>query len=106
MTTHQPPQPAPPLSPLPSSLSPRTFLRATLPAAARAACHKGDATPGTAAQPAAKKLSGDALFKISLAEWSLHRALRGGLMDHLDFPTVAKEDYGIDAVEYVNTFFK
>lgn len=46
------------------------------------------------------------LFKISLAQWSLHKALQGGKLDHLDFPKVTKEDYGIDAVEYVNAFFK
>jgi L-ribulose-5-phosphate 3-epimerase len=45
-------------------------------------------------------------FKISLAEWSLHRALRGGKMDHLDFPKTAREDYGLDAIELVNQFFK
>ncbi|MDF1797982.1 MAG: sugar phosphate isomerase/epimerase [Planctomycetota bacterium] len=46
------------------------------------------------------------LFDISLAEWSLHRALYGGELDHLDFAKVAREDYGIGAVEYVNSFFK
>lgn len=45
-------------------------------------------------------------FDISLAEWSLHRALFGGQMTNLDFPLVAKKDYGITAVEYVNQFFK
>jgi L-ribulose-5-phosphate 3-epimerase len=45
-------------------------------------------------------------FKISLAEWSLHRALFGKQLDHLDFAKTAKNDYGIDAVEYVNQFFK
>lgn len=44
--------------------------------------------------------------KISLAEWSLHRALQGGKLDHLDFPKVAFEDYGITHVEYVNVFFR
>ncbi|HBL41816.1 MAG TPA: xylose isomerase, partial [Planctomycetaceae bacterium] len=46
------------------------------------------------------------LFKISLAQWSLHRALRGGKLDNLDFAKVTKEEFGIDAVEYVNQFFK
>jgi L-ribulose-5-phosphate 3-epimerase len=46
------------------------------------------------------------LFKISLAEWSLHRALFAKQLDHLDFAKVAKNDYGISAVEYVNQFFK
>ena len=45
------------------------------------------------------------LYSISLAEWSFHRALRAGAMEHLDFAAVAKRDYGLDAIEYVNTFF-
>ena len=44
-------------------------------------------------------------FKISLAEWSLHRRLRSGSLDHLDFASVAKNDFNIGAIEYVNTFF-
>src|SRR3972149_2633336 len=48
----------------------------------------------------------DPLLTISLAQWSLHRALQGGTLDHLDFPKAARNDYAIDAVEYVNTFFK
>jgi L-ribulose-5-phosphate 3-epimerase len=46
------------------------------------------------------------LFRISLAEWSLHRTLFAGTLDHLDFPRTAREQFGIDAVEYVNQFFK
>jgi sugar phosphate isomerase/epimerase len=45
-------------------------------------------------------------FRISLAQWSLHRELRSKKLDHLDFASVAKKDFGIEAVEYVNTFFK
>jgi sugar phosphate isomerase/epimerase len=48
----------------------------------------------------------EALFKISLAEWSLHRMLFAGQLDHLQFPRFAKTEFGIDAVEYVNQFFK
>lgn len=48
---------------------------------------------------------GAPLFKISLAEWSLHRAIFGGQMNHLDFPKVAKNDFQIDAIELVNQFF-
>jgi len=44
-------------------------------------------------------------FRISLAQWSLHRTIRGGELDALDFPRHAREVYGIDAVEYVNQFF-
>ena len=46
------------------------------------------------------------LFKISLAEWSLHRALFGGKISNLDFPRIAKDEFGINAVEYVNQFWK
>ncbi|MBX2821983.1 MAG: sugar phosphate isomerase/epimerase [Rhodothermaceae bacterium] len=42
-------------------------------------------------------------FKISLAEWSLHRSIFGGTIDPLDFPVVARQTYDIGAVEYVNS---
>lgn len=45
-------------------------------------------------------------FRISLAQWSLHRTLGKKEIDHLDFARVAKRDFGIEAIEYVNTFFK
>lgn len=44
-------------------------------------------------------------LKISLAEWSLHRTIRSGKLDHLDFARTAIEKYQIDAVEYVNGLF-
>ncbi|MCX7385716.1 MAG: TIM barrel protein [Planctomycetales bacterium] len=47
-----------------------------------------------------------AKFEISIAEWSLHRALFEKKVDHLDFSRIAKEEFGISAVEYVNQFFK
>lgn len=46
------------------------------------------------------------LFNISLAEWSLHRALQSKKIENLDFPGIAKQEFGIGAVEYVNQFFK
>lgn len=68
------------------------------------------------------------LFKISLAEWSLHRSLYGksreltseewsrllandppallqGNVKHLNFAKIAQRNFGLDAVEYVNMFF-
>ncbi len=52
----------------------------------------------------------DPWFKISLAEWSLHRTLRkptdqGGIRN-LEFPAVAKQQFGCDGIEYVNAFFR
>lgn len=52
------------------------------------------------------QLSGHLPFKISLAEWSLHRTLFAGELDNLDFARVSREEFDIDAIEYVNTFFK
>jgi sugar phosphate isomerase/epimerase len=81
------------------SFSRRSFLAAAA-AAAPLACATARAVPAAAA--ADKPLP----FKISLAEWSLHRTLRAGKLDNLDFPKTAKRDFGIEAVEYVNQFFK
>lgn len=72
----------------------------------------------------------DLFFDISLAQWSLHRSIFGeetmqkgweyfgrtirnknygellkGDIDPIEFPTIAKEQFGITAVEYVNTFY-
>ncbi len=44
-------------------------------------------------------------FQISLAQWSLHRALQGNMLDNFEFPVKAKRDFGITAVEYVSSFF-
>lgn len=60
----------------------------------------------TSSSLAAESNKDEPMYKISLAEWSLHKMLFGGKMDHLDFAKVSKEDFGIDAVEYVNQFFK
>jgi len=49
--------------------------------------------------------SSEPRFKISLAEWSLHRALGGKMLDNLEFPVKAKRDFGITAIEYVSSFF-
>lgn len=46
------------------------------------------------------------LFEISLAEWSLHKALRAGEIDNLDFARITREEFDIGAIEYVNQFFK
>lgn len=43
-------------------------------------------------------------FRISLAQWSLHRALQAGETTTLDFAGIARREFGIEAVEYVSTF--
>lgn len=44
-------------------------------------------------------------FKISLAQWSLNRNLRAGEFSNLDFPRIARREFGIDCVEFVDQFF-
>ena len=45
-------------------------------------------------------------YPISLAQWSLHRTIRSGELDPLDFAKVTRETYDLGGVEYVNSFFK
>ena len=45
-------------------------------------------------------------FDISLAEWSFHKALFAGKLTNMDFPLKAKNEFGINIVEYVSVFFK
>ncbi|WP_299464917.1 TIM barrel protein [uncultured Gimesia sp.] len=78
----------------------RDFLKQT------AALSAGIAFPAWAGSAFAAVALNHPLFEISLAEWSLHRALKGGKLDNLDFAKVTKEEFGISAVEYVNQFFK
>lgn len=65
---------------------------------------KGSDEPQAASDtPAA---GSEMFFKISLAQWSLHNALNAGEFTNLDFPAMAKNEFGIEGVEYVNQFFK
>lgn len=54
----------------------------------------------------APKSSSDLFFDISLAQWSLHKAFFAKEIDPLDFPVIARKQYDIGAVEYVNAFYK
>ena len=105
----------------------RTFLAAvgaTTAAMAQTGCTPEDGeAPSTADEPSGKPPQ----FDISLAQWSLHRTFFGSALDDgyealfagllsdppsalqgdrkpLEFAAMARE-LGIDAVEYVNTFF-
>lgn len=82
---------------LSDGLDRRTFLLSALAAIPAAWYSKPRPLFAQAAAP---------LFGISLAEWSLHRTLWAGQMSNLDFPVVTRTDYGLDGVEYVNSFFK
>jgi len=75
----------------------RDFLMQTAALAAAPGLLRASAAVGQGASP---------LFRISLAQWSLHRTIRAGDLDHLDFAAVARREFGIEAIEYVNSFFK
>lgn len=84
----------------------RQFLQT---AAAGAAAAGTVYSPANLGRRARRCAAGDADrrdFRISLAEWSLHRALFGGELDPLDFARTARQDFAIEAVEYVNQFFR
>ena len=84
---------------MPRELDRRGFLATSTAAAAGLLLHS---TTRTSAAASATK----PLYEISLAEWSLHKTLFAGKMENLEFAAAARHDYGIDAVEYVNQFFK
>src|SRR5690554_3765194 len=74
----------------------RNFIRTAVTATAGSFL----VTPAVAGMAARKSP-----FKISIAEWSLHKTLFANEMTNLDFPKFAAE-VGIKGVEYVNQFFK
>ncbi|MCS7021966.1 MAG: sugar phosphate isomerase/epimerase [Gemmataceae bacterium] len=81
------------------SWSRREFLRYT--SAGVAGVLGASLTPAQASR--------EPLFKISLAQWSHHRAFfgrAGDKKDPLRFAEIASKDYGIEAVEYVNQFYR
>ncbi len=43
---------------------------------------------------------------ISVAQWSLVKEIRDGLWKNLDFPRIAREDFGLNGIEFVNTLFE
>jgi len=57
--------------------------------------------------------AGPKFFSISLAQWSLHRYFKrwtqggytDGEADPLDFPAITRNEFGIEGLEYVNTFY-
>lgn len=87
----------------------RSFLKTTAALALGATLPLGGCSSSdedaSSSQNAAGGASSTALYKISLAQWSLHRALFDGDLDNLEFAHTAREEFGIGAIEYVNQFF-
>ena len=57
-------------------------------------------------KPESKTATSQKELNLSLAQWSIHRALESGSLRAEDFASIAKNDFGIHAVEYVNSFYK
>ena len=57
-------------------------------------------------KPESKTATSQKELNLSLAQWSIHRALESGSLRAEDFASIAKNDFGIQAVEYVNSFYK
>lgn len=55
-----------------------------------------------AALPALPAFAQKKRFQISLAEWSIHRAINSRMITNLDFPRIAREQFGIEGLEFVN----
>ena len=82
----------------------RQFLKQSLVGTAVAGISGSSLLPAnTASFESSKK---NPRFKISLAGWSLHKAIYGNLVKLLDFPRIARQAFGIDAIEPVNTLFE
>ena len=95
----------------------RKFLRHTSKAALGlsalglgfACSSSSKASTGDSAEMKAPTLMGigdSKWFDISLAQWSLNKALFGGEMDNLDFAKVTRQEFGLGGMEYVSQFFK
>lgn len=58
------------------------------------------------ASSAARANFGGTWFDISLAQWSLNKAFWSGARDKMRFAQIAREDFGIKSIEYVNQFYQ
>ena len=83
-----------------SSVTRREFIGSTIAAGALAGAGNMS-LPGKAA--AADRPTKD---DISLAAWSLVREFREGKWKNLDLPRICREDFGINGLEFVNSFFE
>lgn len=63
-------------------------------------------TESGSSEKEAETSAANMFFKISLAQWSLHKMLFGGELDNMDFAKFTKDNFDIHALEYVNAFFK
>lgn len=58
------------------------------------------------AVPAASPPPASGRLKMSLAQWSLHKAIQSRLITNQQFPRIAREQFGIEGLEFVNTLME
>jgi hydroxypyruvate isomerase len=84
-----------------SEISRRSFIEKTMIAGAA-----GFITPSalktTSGIPTPRMTKDD----ISLAQWALVDEVRAGKWKTIDFPSVARKDFGLNGIEFVNTLFE
>jgi sugar phosphate isomerase/epimerase len=84
----------------------RTFMKRAALATAAISAGKVASAKDSGNIPQTHPEGNGLFFDISLAQWSLNKALFGGELDNLDFPAYAQKNFDIHALEYVNQFFK
>ena len=82
-----------------ASTNRRTFLKSSAALVGGLALSASDNKRSTMSASEANPRS-----KISMAQWSLHKALKAGELDNLDFPRIAREDFDFDAIEWSGQF--
>jgi len=78
----------------------RTFLERSM-----AACAAGLVAPAHNTfypDPTPRMIKDD----ISIAQWALVDEVRSGKWKTLDFPSIARKDFGLNGIEFVNTLFE
>lgn len=66
-------------------------------------------SPSSGASPehaTGRRLFDEEKDDISIAQWALVREIREGKWKTLDFPRIAREDFDINGIEFVNTLFE
>jgi L-ribulose-5-phosphate 3-epimerase len=79
----------------------RNFITKSMAAGAA-----GLLAPSVLSAPAGNPVQRVRKDDISLAQWALVQEIREGKWTTLDFPKVAREDFGLNGIEFVNTLFE
>ncbi|MFC4874627.1 sugar phosphate isomerase/epimerase family protein [Negadavirga shengliensis] len=84
----------------------RKFFKDSVKAGLGLAILSGATATSSSAAPYKQTTAKTSPYKLSLAEWSLRDWLNSEKISNLEFPETSKKEFGIEAVEYVSSFFK